>query len=133
MVTVESVLAASRDEQVATLVDLVRIPSVVGTAAEADIVRHVAALARDAETDLWPLPVAELAGRRDFPGMEVPRSGGWGLGARLRGSSGGRSLMFNGHLGGVPPGDPGAWSDDPYSGRLVDGHVFGRGACDMKG
>jgi acetylornithine deacetylase len=41
--------------------------------------------------------------------------------------------MFNGHLDVVPPGDPGAWSDDPYSGRLVDGHVYGRGACDMKG
>jgi len=41
--------------------------------------------------------------------------------------------MLNGHLDVVPPGDPGAWSDDPYSGRLVDGHVYGRGACDMKG
>src|SRR5688500_11676729 len=112
MVTVESVLAASREEQVATLVDLVRIPSVVGTAAEADIVRHVADLVRDAEVDLWPLPVAELAARPDFPGMEVPRTGAWGLVARLPGSSGGRSLMLNGHLDVVPPGDPGAWSDD---------------------
>jgi acetylornithine deacetylase len=134
--TAESVLAGSRGEQVRTLVDLVRIPSVVGTAAEADIVRHVADLLRDADVDLWPVPVAELAARPDFPGMEVPRAGAWGLVARLPGTGGpggGRSLMLNGHLDVVPPGDPGAWSDDPYSGRLVDGHVFGRGACDMKG
>jgi acetylornithine deacetylase len=131
---VESVLAASRDEQVRTLVDLVRIPSVAGTAAEAAIVRHVADLLADgAEVDLWPIPVAELAARPDFPGMEVARSQAWGLVARLPGTGGGRSLMFNGHLDVVPPGDPGAWSDDPWSGRLVDGHVFGRGACDMKG
>jgi acetylornithine deacetylase len=65
--------------------------------------------------------------------MEVTRDTAWGLVARLPGTGGGRSLMLNGHLDVVPPGDPGAWSDDPYSGRFVDGHVFGRGACDMKG
>src|SRR6185436_5357108 len=46
---------------------------------------------------------------------------------------GGRSLMLNGHLDVVPPGDLNAWSDDPYSGRLDGNHVYGRGACDMKG
>ena len=131
--TVDSVLAAGRDEQVRTLVDLVRIPSVVGTAAEAGIVARVAELVRGAEVDLWPVPMAELVARPDFPGMEVSRTEAWGLVARLPGTGGGRSLMFNGHLDVVPPGDAGAWSDDPYSGRLVDGQVFGRGACDMKG
>jgi len=125
--------AAGRDEQVGTLVDLVRIPSVVGTAAEVGIVRHVADLLDGFEVDLWPIPVADLVARPDFPGMEVTRREAWGLVARLPGVGGGRSLMLNGHLDVVPPGDPGAWSDDPYSGRLVDGHVYGRGACDMKG
>jgi acetylornithine deacetylase len=41
--------------------------------------------------------------------------------------------MFNGHVDVVPPGDLGTWSDDPFSGRVADGCVFGRGACDMKG
>jgi acetylornithine deacetylase len=135
--TVGSELAEGRDRQVRTLVDLVRIPSVVGTAAEADIVRYVADLVADlvdgAEVDLWPIPVAELVARPDFPGMEVARSKAWGLVARLPGTGGGRSLMFNGHLDVVPPGDPGAWSDDPFSGRVADGCVYGRGACDMKG
>jgi acetylornithine deacetylase len=136
-VTVGSELAEGRDEQVRTLIDLVRIPSVVGTAAEADIVRHVADLAGDvvggAEIDLWPIPVAELVARPDFPGMEVPRTHAWGLVAQLPGTGGGRSLMFNGHLDVVPAGDLGTWSDDPFSGRVADGCVFGRGACDMKG
>jgi acetylornithine deacetylase len=65
--------------------------------------------------------------------MEVERTEAWGLVARLPGTGGGRTLMLNGHLDVVPPGDLSTWSDDPYSGRIEDGHVYGRGACDMKG
>ncbi|GGM08398.1 ArgE/DapE family deacylase [Dactylosporangium sucinum] len=131
-----TVLHDARDEAVATLVDLIRIPSVGGTPAESEIVHHVARLlqAEGIEVDLWPIPVAELAARPDFPGMEVGRDEAWGLVARLPGTDpGARSLMFNGHLDVVPPGDRGTWSADPYSGEVRDGHAYGRGACDMKG
>ena len=41
----------------------------------------------------------------------------------------GPRLMFNGHTDTMPPGDmPG-----PFTPRVVDGVLFGRGACDMKG
>jgi acetylornithine deacetylase len=33
----------------------------------------------------------------------------------------------------VPVGDPRTWSDDPFSGAIRDGRLYGRGACDMKG
>ncbi|MFA5868995.1 MAG: M20/M25/M40 family metallo-hydrolase [Candidatus Bathyarchaeia archaeon] len=54
----------------------------------------------------------------------------------LKGSGGGRSLLMNGHIDHVPPGD----MVDPYSARLMDGSafgvegevVYGRSACDMK-
>ncbi|GAB3824400.1 ArgE/DapE family deacylase [Dactylosporangium cerinum] len=132
---VHNALLSSRDETIGTLVDLIRVPSVGGTQAEGEIVRHVAGLlaAEGVETDLWQIPVADLAARPDFPGMEVERTEAWGLVARLPGTGGGRTLMFNGHLDVVPPGDLSTWSDDPYSGRIEDGHVYGRGACDMKG
>jgi acetylornithine deacetylase len=129
-------LRRARDEAVATLVDLIRIPSVGGTPAESEIVHHVAGLlqAEGIEVDLWPIPVAELAARPDFPGMEVDRNEAWGLVARLPGTDpAARKLMLNGHLDVVPPGARSTWSDDPYSGRIAGGHVFGRGACDMKG
>lgn len=124
-----------RDEQVSTLVELVRVPSVDGSEAEVSIVETVAGRLRaeGVEVDCWPIPVAELTARPDFPGMEVPRSAALGLVARLPGTGGGRSLMLNGHVDVVPPGDLAAWSDDPFSGRVADGQVFGRGACDMKG
>jgi acetylornithine deacetylase len=41
--------------------------------------------------------------------------------------------MLNGHLDVVPPGDPGTWTTAPYEGRVTGTHVYGRGACDMKG
>ncbi len=45
----------------------------------------------------------------------------------------GRSLVFNGHLDTYPIGDPESWSDDPFSGMVRDGKIFGRGSVDMKG
>jgi len=48
------------------------------------------------------------------------------------GASGCGSLLLNGHVDVVSPGDPALWSDDPWSGSLRDGRIFGRGACDMK-
>ncbi|WP_198378227.1 succinyl-diaminopimelate desuccinylase [Neoroseomonas rubea] len=50
-----------------------------------------------------------------------------------RRGTGGPHLCYAGHTDVVPPGDLGAWSDDPFSGALRDGLLFGRGACDMKG
>ncbi len=52
----------------------------------------------------------------------------------LHGRGGGRSLIFNGHIDVVPPGDLGAWtSGDPYSGRHDGERIWGRGSTDMKG
>lgn len=51
--------------------------------------------------------------------------------ARLGNS--GRNLCFAGHTDVVPPGDAEAWTAAPFSGELRDGHVWGRGAVDMKG
>src|SRR5690606_1818633 len=43
-----------------------------------------------------------------------------------------RSFGFNGHVDVVPPGDPDAWTQPPFSGALLDGVLWGRGATDMK-
>ncbi|MBW2122597.1 MAG: ArgE/DapE family deacylase [Deltaproteobacteria bacterium] len=52
----------------------------------------------------------------------------------LEGVGGGRSLIFNGHIDIVPPGPREDWKwNDPYSGRVEDGRLYGRGSCDMKG
>ena len=47
-------------------------------------------------------------------------------------TDGGTGLLFCGHLDVVPAIDEG-WTDPPYSGKIRDGYVWGRGATDMKG
>jgi succinyl-diaminopimelate desuccinylase len=42
-------------------------------------------------------------------------------------------LCFAGHTDVVPPGDLAAWTVPPFSGEILDGLVYGRGAVDMKG
>ncbi|KAH7212314.1 tryptophan synthase beta subunit-like PLP-dependent enzyme [Fusarium oxysporum] len=48
----------------------------------------------------------------------------------VRGSGGGKSVMFNGHLDTVTIM---GYDDDPLSGKIVDGRLYGRGSADMKG
>lgn len=138
-----AVLATADSElesAVALLGELVAIPSIGGSPAEAEI-QHVLAdlLAGDGfDVDLWPLDLDRLASDPAFPGMEVHRQEAWGLLATLPGHAPelGRSLLVNGHTDVVPPGDLGAWSGDPFrmrreerGGRDV---LLGRGTCDMK-
>lgn len=43
------------------------------------------------------------------------------------------TLVLNGHLDIVPPGDFDEWEYDPYGAAVEDGKLYGRGAADMKG
>jgi acetylornithine deacetylase/succinyl-diaminopimelate desuccinylase family protein len=43
----------------------------------------------------------------------------------------GPRLLLTGHLDTVPVGE--GWSRDPFGGEVVEGRLYGRGACDMKG
>ncbi len=51
----------------------------------------------------------------------------------LQGKVGKKTLMFNGHMDVVPPGNEYLWTHDPFSGHKEDNRIYGRGACDMKG
>jgi putative selenium metabolism hydrolase len=44
--------------------------------------------------------------------------------------SGPLTILMDGHIDCVGIGDPDAWTHDPYSARLEDGKVWGRGAVD---
>lgn len=43
------------------------------------------------------------------------------------------ALVFNSHLDHVDPGDLSLWPFPPYSAKVNEGRIFGRGACDIKG
>lgn len=50
-----------------------------------------------------------------------------------RRGTGSPHFCFAGHTDVVPEGDASAWRHDPFSGRVEDGVLWGRGAADMKG
>lgn len=50
----------------------------------------------------------------------------------IRGANG-PALMLNGHMDHVDPGPAEGWPYPPFSGQIVDGELWGRGAVDMKG
>ena len=112
---------------------LVRIPSVTGS--EEAVSDWLAGTLRGipgvAVERLAP-DLATIRADPDWPGEEMARTALPVVVGRL-GRTGGRRVVLVGHTDVVPPGDPANWSVDPWAGRVSDGDLYGRGACDMKG
>ncbi|PJF34582.1 MAG: YgeY family selenium metabolism-linked hydrolase [Candidatus Thermofonsia Clade 1 bacterium] len=47
--------------------------------------------------------------------------------------TGARKLLYDSHLDTVGIGDPSSWAWDPFMGKIEDGVLYARGACDEKG
>ncbi len=72
----------------------------------------------------------QLIRAHDTPGdsTHFPR---WNIIARREGTHPGDCIHFNSHTDVVEVGH--AWTVDPFGAELLDGKIYGRGACDMKG
>lgn len=125
---------ASHDEIVAMLSRLVRYPSLRGAEGPAQnymrsVFESLGLEIDEFEVDVeavsqhpaWSPSSEQYAGRPNVVGIHQPRHGQHG-----------RSLILNGHIDVVPVGEASLWHDDPFSGALVDGRLYGRGAADMK-
>ncbi|WP_411139183.1 ArgE/DapE family deacylase [Streptomyces sp. C10] len=116
------------------LLELLAIPSVTGSAAESEM-QHRLARQLDRlglEVDLWSVDLPTLRAHPGFPGAEAPRDEAWGLVATTSGGGDGPTMILQGHVDVVPPGDRRQWDGDPFVPRVVGDVVHGRGACDMK-
>lgn len=122
-----------RPSMVAALKELVQIPSQTGE--EGLVQEAVARLMRDhgLDVDVWEPDAATLAPHAESVTLGSGFAGRPNVVGVYRGSGGGRSLILNGHIDTVEIGDRGAWRRDPLGGDVVDGRLYGRGACDMKG
>jgi succinyl-diaminopimelate desuccinylase len=99
------------------LIDLVSIPSVNPGTSEAAVAHRIVD---------WLAPTdAEIDLVETFPGRPS-------VAAILRGRGGGPRLVLNGHMDTVPVDDEKRWTSDPFAAQVRDGHLYGRGACDMK-
>ncbi len=115
---VKSYLAGKSSKIVDFCARLVQTPSVNGLHDERAVAELIAAEARR-----LGLPHVQLAG-------DNPQRPNVIAGTAETGSTG---LLLVGHLDTVPAGNPDRWSHPPFSGRQIDGKLFGRGAIDNKG
>ena len=97
---------------------LIRIQSVNPPGCEAELANYIARLMSEIGLDVH---VHEL---------ETNRANVIG---KIEGTGDGPTLMLNGHLDVVPPGELNQWTSPPFEPRVEGERLFGRGACDMKG
>ena len=111
---------------------LVSVPSVVGS--EGACQAGVAEIMRGCcdTVDVWEPDPAWLDRHPAYfhPGTNF--AGRPNVVGAIRGRGGGRSLILNAHVDVVDPGPAEAWTHDPWSGAVVDGKLYGRGAVDDK-
>jgi len=116
MVLHESLTVEETREVVDLLRDLLRIRSVNPPGDEAAVVTVLAERAR-----AWGLAATIVDVLPNRPNLIV----------ELPGSGRCQAVVLSGHSDTVPPGEA-PWEYDPFSGALVDGELWGRGATDMK-
>jgi acetylornithine deacetylase len=85
------------------------------------------------EVDMWNPDGEELGKHPYFCASRTNFSSSPNLVGIWRGKGNGRSLVLNGHIDVVPEGDLNQWDDHPYSGKIINGKLYGRGSTDMKG
>jgi acetylornithine deacetylase/succinyl-diaminopimelate desuccinylase family protein len=118
-----------RNEIVKSLSDLVKIQSVnplyPGVTAES-------VLGGEKRCNEFLKPIMEGFGCKTDMFEKAPQR--TNLVGVLKGVGGGRSLILNGHIDTVPLGRKEDWKwNDPLSGKVEDGKIYGRGSTDMKG
>jgi len=112
---------------------LVRIPSWGGNETPAQEAVSDLMSAAGLGVDCWEIDLEAVQAHPECS-WEIDRERALGVVGSLGGDPvGGRTLLLNGHVDVVPPGERSLWSDPPFGGALRDGRIFGRGALDMKG
>lgn len=107
---------AVRDEVTALLQELIRFDTTNPPGNETPCIAHIAAILR--REGIEPVVLESAPGRGS-------------LVARLKGDGSAPPLLLMGHVD-VVPAEADKWARPPFSGDLVDGIVWGRGATDMK-
>jgi acetylornithine deacetylase len=123
---------ANRDKAIKFLRDILSIPSVTGDEGKiqaflSDYLQEVGL-----EVDMWESDWEALKKHPGYIPVDRGYEGRPNIVATWKGTGGGRSLLLNGHTDVIPVGNGEGWSDDPWSAKVKDGRIYGRGSCDMK-
>ncbi|MFD1706957.1 peptidase [Siminovitchia sediminis] len=123
----------NRQAHITFLQKLVQLSSTQGN--EKEVQESVAKFlkALDMDVDVWDLDGERLQKHPYFYSNRETFTDSPNVVGILKGTGGGKSIILNGHVDVVPEGDHAQWDHGPYSGKIVDGKLYGRGATDMKG
>jgi len=121
----------NREKSIAFLQQMIAIPSVTGD--EARIQKFLADYMTKLglKVDMWETNWETLKKHPAYRPVDRGYEGRPNIVATLKGTGGGRSLLLNGHTDVIPVAG-GTWSDDPWSGKIKNGRIYGRGSADMK-
>jgi acetylornithine deacetylase len=131
----QKVLAAidqKREAIITFLKELISFPSVTGD--ELEIQKFLAHTLEKMglKVDVWEPDHEALKKHPAYVATERGYANRPNVVGLYKGSGGGRSLLFNGHVDVIPAGPADAWEHPPWAGEMRGGRVFGRGASDMK-
>ncbi|MGP4074595.1 peptidase [Halobacillus sp. K22] len=126
-------LTEYREEGTKLLQRLVQADSTQGNEAEAQAVVIETLKELGMTIDHWEPEREEVKKHPYFASSRESFTGSPNVVGVQKGTGDGRSIIFNGHIDVVPAGDLTQWEHDPYSGKVIDGRVYGRGVTDMKG
>jgi acetylornithine deacetylase len=123
---------ANRENAIAFLQKMIRIPSVTGD--EANIQKFLASYLQGLglKVDMWETNWEELKKHPAYRPVDRGYEGRPNIVATVKGTGGGRSLLLNGHTDVIPVGGGEGWSDNPWSAKIKDGRIYARGSADMK-
>lgn len=126
-------MQAHRQDAIDFLAQVVQAPSIQGQEAGAQKLVADKLDALGLEVDVWEPAGEELVKHPYFCSPRTSFEGSPNVVGIWKGEGGGKSLILNGHIDVVPAGDLEQWDDDPFSGKVENGKMYGRGVTDMKG
>jgi acetylornithine deacetylase len=122
----------NRDDAIKFLQQMIAIPSVTGDEGKIQDFLNTYLTKLELKVDMWESNWEELKKHPGYIPVDRGYEGRPNIVATWKGTGGGRSLLLNGHTDVIPVGNGEGWSDNPWSAKIKDGRIYGRGSCDMK-
>ncbi|PGM52205.1 peptidase [Bacillus sp. AFS053548] len=130
---IQDYISDHKEKTIDLLRQLVMENSVSGNESKAQAIVLEKLRELELDLDVWEPDLKEMKEHPYFISTRDSFTGSPNIVATLKGTSGGKSMILNGHIDVVPEGNIQQWTYSPYSATVVDNKLYGRGATDMKG